>query len=112
MLTYPTGQDPHIMKQLAYYSIAQDIHLYEIPSKFLIEPKACEQLRANNTTENIQKYELTQVKPNTLLTLSLEAERALHNIYVSVDDVLKEVKQKGKYTPPKVFFKFHGYIMF
>lgn len=42
MLTYPTGQDPHIMKQLAYYSIAQDIHLYEIPSKFLIEPKACE----------------------------------------------------------------------
>ncbi len=42
MLTYPIGKDPHIMKQLAYYSIAQDIHLYEIPSKYLIEPKACE----------------------------------------------------------------------
>jgi hypothetical protein len=42
MLNYPIGQDPHILKQLAYYSIAPDIHLYEVPSKYLIEPKACQ----------------------------------------------------------------------
>jgi hypothetical protein len=36
----------------------------------------------------------------------------LHNIYVKVDDVLAEIKEKGKFTPPKVFFRFYGYIMF
>jgi hypothetical protein len=28
ILMYPMGPDPHILDQLAYYSIAQDIHLY------------------------------------------------------------------------------------
>lgn len=36
----------------------------------------------------------------------------LHNIYIPVDDVLKEIKEKGKYTPPKIFFRFNGYMMF
>jgi hypothetical protein len=45
------------------------------------------------------------------MTLSLEAERALHNIYVKVSDVISEIKTKGKFTPPQVFIKFHGYIM-
>lgn len=36
----------------------------------------------------------------------------LHNIYFNVDDLLKEVKEKGKYTPQKAFFKFYGYLMF
>lgn len=62
--------------------------------------------------ESVQKFELKDAKPNTLLTLSLEAERALQNIYVKVDDVLAETKEKGKYTPPSVFFKFQGYLMF
>jgi hypothetical protein len=44
--------------------------------------------------------------------LSLEAERALQNIYVKADDVVSEIKEKGKFTPPKILFKFHGYIMF
>jgi hypothetical protein len=59
----------------------------------------------------VEKYELTETKPNTLLTLSLEAERALQNVYVLADDVLKEIKEKGSFTPPKVFFKYHGYMM-
>jgi hypothetical protein len=29
-----------------------------------------------------------------------------------VSDVLKEVQENGKYTPPKVLFKFKGYMMF
>lgn len=36
MLIYPTGKDPHILVQLARYSIAPDIHLYEVPSKYLL----------------------------------------------------------------------------
>ncbi len=34
---------------------------------------------------------LTRIKPNTAMTLSLEAERALHNIYVKVKDVINEI---------------------
>ena len=37
-------------------------------------------------------FELTRIKPNTVLTLSLEAERALQNIYVRVKDVINEIK--------------------
>lgn len=36
----------------------------------------------------------------------------LHNVYIKVDDVLSEVKETGKFTPPKILFKYHGYIMF
>ncbi len=28
------------------------------------------------------------------------------------DDVVSEIKEKGKFTPPNIFFKYHGYIMF
>jgi len=31
---------------------------------------------------------------------------------VKVDDVLREIKTNGKFTPPKVLFKFRGYMMF
>lgn len=46
------------------------------------------------------------------MTLSLEAERALQNIYVRVRDVIAEVKKTGTYKPPQVFIRFHGYVMF
>lgn len=71
MLMYPTGRDPHILEQLAKYSIAPDIHLYEVPSKYFLNPADAQQLRTANTTEAVPKYELTETKPNTLLTLSL-----------------------------------------
>ena len=38
--------------------------------------------------------------------------RILNNIFVPVEFVLDEIKQKGKYTPPGIFFKFYGYIYF
>jgi hypothetical protein len=55
---------------------------------------------------------LTRIKPNTTLTLSLEAERALQNIYIKVKDVITEINEKGKFTPPQVFLRFHGFVMF
>lgn len=111
MLIYPSAKDPHILEQLTRYSIAPDIHLYEVPSKYFLNEEAAEQLRRANSVEGVEKYELTETKPNTLLTLSLEAERALHNVYVLADDVLREIKEKGSFTAPKVFLKYHGYIM-
>lgn len=37
MLNYPTGYDPDILQQLATYSIAPDIRLYEVPPKYFID---------------------------------------------------------------------------
>jgi hypothetical protein len=30
---------------------------------------------------------------------------------VLADDVVSEVRETGRFVPPKVFFKFHGYVM-
>lgn len=56
MLIYPTGKDPHILEQLTRYSIAPDIHLYEVPSKYFLSEDAAEQLRRTNTVEQVEKY--------------------------------------------------------
>lgn len=56
--------------------------------KYFVNKDAYKKLLEENTVEGIEKYELTETKPNTLMTLSLEAERMLHNIYIPVDDVL------------------------
>ena len=28
-----------------------------------------------------------------------------------MSDVVKEIEKTGKYTPPKVFYRYHGYLM-
>ena len=56
-------------------------------------------------------FQMNRIKPNTALTLSLEAERAFQNIYVKVKDVINELQKKGRFTPPTVMFCFHGYVM-
>lgn len=53
MLTYPIGKDPHILEQLTKYSIAPDIHLFEIPSKYLLSEEEIKNLKNANTTEHI-----------------------------------------------------------
>ena len=52
------------------------------------------------------------MRPNTLITLSLEAERCLHNIYVSKEHLLEELNTKGYFECPGVFFRFYGFIFF
>lgn len=110
-LSYP-NQDHHILDQLTTYSVAPDVHFYEIPSDVFLSYKYNDDLMAKNSADQVPKYKITNLKPNTLMTLALEAERCLHNIYINVDDLLLEIKEKGKYTPPKIFFKYYGYIMF
>lgn len=74
------------MKQLTEYSIAPDIHLYEIDPKYF-EEKNKNQIIKNGFQTSLA-FELTRIKPNTVMTLSLEAERALQNTYVKVKDVI------------------------
>lgn len=105
---YPE-QDPHIMRQLTEFSIGPDIHLYEVPPKCYKDKKE-EIIKEGIDLKDI--FHITRIKPNTAMTLSLEAQRALHNIYVRVKDLVKELETKGKYTPPQVFLRFHGFIMF
>ena len=71
MLNYPSSKDPDIFQQLTTYSIAPDIHLFEIPSKYLLFEEQCDKLYQENSDESIDKYELTETKPNSLLSLSL-----------------------------------------
>lgn len=49
---------------------------------------------------------------NSLISLSLEAERCLQNTLIKASDILEEIEKTGKYTPPKIFFNFRGFIMF
>jgi hypothetical protein len=59
MLIYPTGKDPHILEQLTRYSIAPDIHIYEVPSKYFLNETVSEQLKNANSTDQVEKYMLT-----------------------------------------------------
>ena len=34
ILSYPKEEDPHLLDQVINYSIAQDIHLYEVPPSY------------------------------------------------------------------------------
>lgn len=74
------------MKQLTEYSIAPDIHLYEIDPKYFEENNKNQIIK--NGFQMSSAFELTRIKPNTVMTLSLEAERALQNTYVKVKDVI------------------------
>lgn len=74
------------MKQLTEYSIAPDIHLYEIDPKYFEENNKNQIIK--NGFQTSSAFELTRIKPNTVMTLSLEAERALQNTYVKVKDVI------------------------
>ena len=44
------------------------------------------------------------------MSLALEAERLLKNIYVSKKEVKEQLKKEGKYIAPTILFRFHGYI--
>ena len=74
------------MKQLTEYSIAPDIHLYEVDPKYFEDTLKPEIIK--NGFDKSQAFELTRIKPNTVMTLSLETERALQNTYVKVKDVI------------------------
>ena len=56
MLSYPPDEDPNVLEQLTTFSIAPDIHLFEIPSKYFLEEEAIESLYKENSVDNLQKY--------------------------------------------------------
>lgn len=44
------------------------------------------------------------------MSLALEAERLLKNIYISKKEIKEKLKTDGHYVPPTILFRFHGYI--
>ena len=66
---YPS-EDPHILDQLTDFSIAPDIRLYEVSPKYLYEPFTEEKV---DTSNKKKAFPLRNLKPNTVMTLSLEA---------------------------------------
>ena len=51
MLNYPSDEDEDVMKQLTTYSIAPDIHLFEIPSKYFLNEEEYNKLYELNSDE-------------------------------------------------------------
>jgi hypothetical protein len=90
------------------YSILTDIKLYEAHPNYFYASDGY--ITKENLKDNFLL--INHVKPNTLMTMTLEAERCLHSIYINRKDLLKELKEKGKYTPPGIFFRYYGYNYF
>lgn len=89
-MEYPTKYDPEQIEQLVEYTIAADIQLFEVPKEFLHLEKIDQLKKAKNIEEldeTFSKFPITKAKTNSLITLSLEAERCLQNIYIKVKDV-------------------------
>lgn len=87
MLYYPSYGDVDIITQLKKFSILYDITLYELPSTFFNRDFIVEKnytLFLHNS-----KQPITMIRPHTIMTLALEAERMLQNTYVNRADLLK-----------------------
>ena len=49
ILNYPSKKDPDIIDQLTTYSVAPDIHLYEVSPKYFMEKEEYEKLLKGNS---------------------------------------------------------------
>lgn len=71
------------------FTIFQDLELFEV------HPSVFESKEFEFSSDKLTTSRLDRMRPNTLMTLSLEAERCLHNIYVSKEYLTEELKTKG-----------------
>jgi len=53
MLFFPIGKDPDIFEQLTKFSIAPDIHLFEVSPKYFLNYDENAKLLANNNVEDV-----------------------------------------------------------
>lgn len=82
MKKYPTSEEPGAEALLVDYTIYPDIKLYSVPHHFFYDQHTDPaQFTASHSFE---KTKLRNVKLNTAISLSLEAERMLKNTFVKV----------------------------
>lgn len=80
MKKYTISNEPKALDILIDYTIYPDINIYSVPSKcFYGEKLQSDEFILSNEFE---KQKLREIKLNTAISISLEAERCLKNIYV------------------------------
>ncbi len=81
MKFYPREFEPSAVEQLVDYTIFSDIKLYSVPYfSFYKDSEGLETGEIPVTKFRIPNF----IKLNTLITLSLEAERCLKNTFVNM----------------------------
>jgi DnaJ domain len=100
---------PSATDMLLDYTIYKDLRFY---STFLT--KFTPELKSSVEKGEVQvpRSSIEDHKTSDLVTLALEAERVLKNIYVDITQVRKEIETKHYFDPPGVFFRFNGSIYF
>lgn len=103
--------DPCDLDILQNYTAFSDIKLY---STFQYQLHSNPKLKKDviRGKAQVPRTRLHYIKPNTLITLSLECERTLQNIYIDVQTLKNILKKKGHYEPPAVIIKYYGSILF
>lgn len=108
MKVYPKTA-PSATEMLLDYTIYKDLRFYTtFLTKFTPELKAS----VEKGEVQVPRSPIEDHKTSDLVTLALEAERVLKNVYVDITQVKKEIETKGYYDPPGVFFRFNGSIYF
>ena len=108
MKVYPQ-RAPSATEMLLDYTIYKDVKFYTtFLTKFTPELKTA----VEKGEAEVPRCPIEDHKTSDLVTLALEAERVLKNVFVDVTQVKKEIETKGFYDPPGVFFRFNGSIYF
>lgn len=106
MLKYP-NQDPSANEMLVKYTIWKDIKVYSTWFDSLENDKEIfDEIISGKF--NIPRSPVTNHRLNVYLSIALEAEKRFKSVYVSTNDIRKQIEEKGYYDPPGVMFRFKG----
>ena len=82
MKKYSILDEPNAISTLIDYTIYPDIKIYTVPSTYFYDNQS--DLKTLISTNSFEKNKLRDLKVNTAISYSLEAERCFKNIYVNV----------------------------
>ena len=82
MKKFSVANEPNALEILVDHTIYPDIKLYYVPyTYFYRTPEAMKELIYSN---DFERTKIKNLKLNSAITLSLEAERCLKNVFVSL----------------------------
>ncbi|KAL4439612.1 hypothetical protein ABPG74_004014 [Tetrahymena malaccensis] len=110
MKSWPVGQkSSNSMDQLIDYTIYGDLKFYFIESGYFY--KDIDEMTFMDHKE-ITKKPLTCIRQNHMVSLSLEAERCLQNIFIKAEDLKRIIREKGYFECPGIFMRYKGFVYF
>lgn len=110
MKVYPR-EPPTAVDMVLNWSIYPDLKIYSTFLNPIVKDPILKSDLAKGKIE-VPRVPLHFIKPNTLLTVSLECERVLKHIYIDIEELKLQLKTKGHYEPPGIVFRYWGVIYF